>query len=399
MTEKKRFREQIATHDYKRSRPTAEAHSVSRRHTAIENERRIAGTAGSGGTRRVVTVPDAMPQVAWNEYAERRNRLYAERSRSQANTYTNMTPRTFAQTGVRAPSGQMRAIKRLPHYQSPAVPVRSGQRNGQRNPRRGFWWKLIGFFTLLALIILGTSFALTGSMFRIEHLSIVGSHNPLLVHNIQQMGIQGQNIFLVNVAALTSRVDALPMVASADMEKQWPNQLVVTVTERTPVMLWQTRQGTYSVDTEGVVIAPASEMTGITHLRTVDDVRKGDNATGRSGSRGIRAGVRLNAADIAFAMQVFARLPEMTGVTNFTLRYDDTMPASTGTTGMGGNGVFEVVSQAGWVAYLGGSNDTNPLDNRLIELQQILALARQQQLNIATIDLRYGLRPVYTLKS
>lgn len=395
MTEKKRFREQIATHDYKRSRPTSEARAVSRRRTAVENEHGAVSAAGRGGLRRVVSVPDAKPQMAWNEYVERRNRLYAERSRSQANTYTNMTPRTFAQTGVRAPSGQMRAIKRLPQYQSPAVPVRSGR----RNTRRGFWWKLIGFFTLLALIIVGTSFALTGSMFRIERLNIVGAHNPLLVHNIQQMGIQGQNIFLVNVAALTSRVDALPMVANADMEKQWPNQMVVTVTERTPVMLWQTRQGIYSVDTEGVVIAPASEMTGVTHLRTVVDMRKGDNATGRSGRTGIRAGARLNAADIAFAMQVFARLPHMAGVTNFTLRYDDTMPAPTGSTGMGGNGVFEVESQAGWVAYLGGSNDTNPLDNRLIELQQILALAQQQQLNIATIDLRYGLRPVYTLKS
>ncbi|HLJ32359.1 MAG TPA: FtsQ-type POTRA domain-containing protein [Ktedonobacteraceae bacterium] len=395
MTEKRRFREQIAIHDYKRSRPTAEVHPGSRRRTAIENERRIAATAGSGSTRRVVTVPDAMPQVAWNEYAERRNRLYAERSRSQANTYTKMTPRTFAQTGVRAPGGQMRAIKRLPQYQSAAVPARSGQ----RNTRRGFWWKLIGFFTLLALIIVGTSFALTGSFFRIEHLSIVGAHNPLLVHNIQQLGIQGQNIFLVDVASLTNRTDALPVVASADMEKQWPNQMVVTVTERIPVMLWQTSQGTYSVDIEGAVIAPASETAGVTHLRTVVDGRKGDNASGRTGKTGIRPGARLNAADIAFAMQVFARLPEMTGVTNFTLRYDDTMPAPTGTTGMGGNGVFEVVSQAGWVAYLGGSNDTNPLDNRLIELQQILALAQQQQLNIATIDLRYGLRPVYTLKS
>ena len=379
MTEKRHIREQIAAHDYKRSRQAPEAQA--------------------DGHRRVVTVPDAMPQVAWNEYAERRNRLYAERSRSQANTYTKMTPRTFAQTGVRAPSGPVRTIKRLPQYQSAAVPVRSGRPNGQRNTWRGFWWKLIGFFTILALLIVGTTFVLTGSTFRIEHLSIVGTHNLLLVHTIQQLGIQGQNIFLVNVATLTDRVDALPMVANVNVEKQWPNQMVVNVTERTPVMLWQTRQGTYSVDTEGVVVAPATEMAGTAHLRTVVDVRKGDNATGRSGNTGIRPGVRLNAADIAFAMQVFARLPEMTGVTNFTLRYDDTIPAPTGTTGMGENGVFEVVSPAGWVAYLGGSNDTNPLDNRLIELQQILALARQQQLNIATIDLRYGLRPVYTLKS
>ena len=126
MTEKRRFREQIATHDYKRSRPAVGAHSGSRQRPVVENEDRTAAAVGSGSTRRVVSVPDAVPQVAWNEYAERRNRLYAERSRSHANTYTNMTPRTFAQTGVRAPSGQMRAIKRLPHYQSAVVPPRSG---------------------------------------------------------------------------------------------------------------------------------------------------------------------------------------------------------------------------------------------------------------------------------
>lgn len=374
MTEKRRIREQIAFHDYKRSMSTSAAGNVITQ-------------------RRVVTVPDAVPQVAWNEYVERRNRLYAERLRSpKARTYTKMTSRTLAQTGTQAPGGQVRAIKRLPQYQTP-VPVRSGR----RNTRRGFWWKLIGFFTLLTLIVVGTVFVLTNPLFRIEHLSIAGTHNPLLVHNIQQMGIQGQNIFLIDVGSLTSRIDALPMVANASMEKQWPNQMVVTVTERTPVLLWQTRYGTYSVDTSGVVIAPASETTGATNLRTVVDIRKGDNATGRGGNTGIRPGTRLNAADIAFAMQVFARLPQMTGVTNFTLRYGDMMPAPKGS--MGGNGVFEVVSHAGWVAYLGGSNDTNPLDNRLIELQQILALAQQQQLNIATIDLRYGLRPVYTLKS
>ncbi len=395
MTEKRRYREQIATHDYKHSRPAPGTHASGRRHMMAENNHGAVSAAERGGTRRVVTVPDAVPQVAWNEYAERRNRLHAERSRSSGNTYTKMTPRTFAQTGVRASGSQMRTIKRLPQYQGAAVPARSSRRNG----RRGFWWKLISFFTVLALVILGASFALNGSMFRIEHLSVVGTHNPLLVQHIQQMGIQGQNIFLVNVAALTSRIDALPLVANASMEKQWPNQMVVTVTERTPAILWQTRQGVYSVDREGVVIGPASEMTGVTNLKMVVDGRKGDNATGRNGSTGIRPGMRLNAADIAFAMQVFARLPRLTGVTNFTLRYDDTMPAPTETTGMGDNGVFEVVSTAGWVAYLGGSNDTNPLDNRLIELQQILMLAQQQQLNIATIDLRYGLRPVYTLKS
>ena len=43
-------------------------------------------------------------------------------------------------------------------------------------------------------------------------------------------------------------------------------------------------------------------------------------------------------------------------------------------------------------------SDANPLGNRLLELQKMLQLAQEQQLKIATIDLRYGLHPVYTLK-
>src|ERR1700693_1765022 len=104
MTEEKRIREQIAFRDYKRSMSTSAVGNVNTQ-------------------RRVVTVPDAGPQVAWNEDVERRNRLYAEPSRTpHTRAYTKMTSRTLAQTGTVAPSGQVRAIKRLPQYQTP-IPV------------------------------------------------------------------------------------------------------------------------------------------------------------------------------------------------------------------------------------------------------------------------------------
>jgi hypothetical protein len=113
---------------------------------------------------------------------------------------------------------------------------------------------------------------------------------------------------------------------------------------------------------------------------------------GGAAAQPVRPGFRLNAADIAFATQLFARLPRLTGVSSFTLRYE-VVP------GQEGHASFEVVSSNGWLAYLGNADDSNPLDNRLVELQQILNYAQQQQLNLATIDLRFGLRPVYTLKS
>jgi hypothetical protein len=293
----------------------------------------------------------------------------------------------------------MRVVKRsLPRYQPSPIPVRSGRRQGRRT---GFFWKLFGIFALVSMVILGANFALTGTAFRITQVSVVGTHNPILVQSIQHMGIQGQNIFLIDVTALTARIDLLPLVASADLKKQWPNQLQVIVSERTPVLLWQTKDGTYSVDRHGVVMAPVGETIGADSLQTVVDMRN----SGRRGKdvvgQNIRPGSRVNEAVIAFAMGVFERLPRIVGITNFTLLYDDTTPVrlDNGQSSAGEYGSYVIKSKAGWLAYLGGPLDGNPLDNRLIELQQILALAQQRQLNLATVDLRFGLRPVYTLKS
>ena len=175
------------------------------------------------------------------------------------------------------------------------------------------------------------------------------------------------------------------MVDSVNLSKQLPNLVIINVVERRPILLWQTQQGTFSVDSKGVVIAPASDTTGIDHLMTVVDVSNGV-------AQQIHPGTLLSAADIAFATQVNTRLEHLSGVSSFTLRYD-VVPSQ------GEHGSFIVVSSNGWLAYLGGADDNNPLDNRLIELQQILNLAQQKQLSLAKIDLRFGLRPVYTLKS
>jgi cell division septal protein FtsQ len=269
--------------------------------------------------------------------------------------------------------------------------------------RRGWIWKFLSLFAICVLLVLAGNFALTSNAFRIVQVSVTGTHNDVLMHTIQRMGMQGQNIFLLNIAALTDRIEAIPLVATAGLSKQLPNQLSVAVVERTPVLLWQTAQGTYSVDDQGVVIAPLSETAGAEHLSMVIDKSnygKGNGQVTKVGQQ-IHPGMRLNQANIQFAADVFERLPRLTGITMFKLYYDGTMYGST-TDDVGGTdsrGSYIVESPSGWQAYLGSASDANPLNNRLLELQQILTLAQNEQLNLATIDLRYGLRPVYTLKS
>ncbi|HWZ19966.1 MAG TPA: FtsQ-type POTRA domain-containing protein [Ktedonobacteraceae bacterium] len=329
--------------------------------------------------KRVVSIPGeiAQPKRWADRHAHKRNVNAEPRTRSR------LVKRTLAQTGVPASEGQVRLIRPLPRQPYAAnIPVRSGRRSARSG---GFWRRIMTLIALFVIGMVGVSFALSSSNFQIHRIDIMGTQNNKLVDEIQRMGIQGQNIFLLDAGDLTARIEALPMVDSVNLSKQLPNLVVINVVERTPVLLWQTQQGTFSVDRKGVVIAAASDTTGIDHLMTVEDVSK---EVGKQ----IHPGTLFDAANIAFATQAYSRLEHLSGVSSFTLRYD-VIPSQ------GGHGSFIVVSSNGWLAYLGGADDNNPLDNRLIELQQILNMAQQKQLNLATIDLRFGLRPVYRLKS
>ena len=412
MTEEKRQqREQIASHTYKRPAVAAHsAHAVSaapRRRVTDDAAQKALYTARAGtplrpetGPQRRVKQLDRVQPTAGEEFVHRRNQIYSARASSP--TYNaRVKPRTLAQTGIPASSGQIRAIpahKALPRHHSSPVPVRSGRYSERTQGRRkSIFWRVVGLFASLAIVVLGASFALTSTAFRVTQVNVEGTHNDALIGNIQHMGMQGQNIFLIDVTALSARIDALPMVASVSLEKQWPNQLLVTVSERQAVLLWKTAQNVYSVDKNGVVMASASETTEANTLPTVVDT----GSNGKGMAQAIHAGTQLNQADIAFALTIFAGLAKV-GIADYTLRYVNTVPTQHQNTGGQGTsnstGSYVVVSKAGWLAYLGGPNDANPLDNRLIELQRILAFAQQQQLNLATIDVRFGLRPVYTLK-
>ena len=379
--EYKKPKEQIAF-DYRPKRssdPASQRKEQGRRSGSNRATEQSTAQSHTNARKRVVSMPQEIVQPT--HWADRQ--AYKRSANEEPGARNRFVKRTLARTGVPAPEGQVRLIRPLPRLPlATDIPARSGRQNARSG---SFWRRILTMIALLVIAIVGVSFALSSTNFQVHQIDIMGTQNSRLVSGIQRMGIQGQNIFLLDAGDLTTRIEALPVVDSVNLSKQLPNLVMITVVERTPVLLWQTRQGTFSVDSKGVVIAPASDTTGIDHLMTVVDVRE-------KAVQQIHPGTLLNAADIAFAMQVNTGLQHLSGVSTFTLRYD-AVP------GQGGYGSFIVMSSNGWLAYLGGAVDNNPLDNRLAELQQILNLAQQKQLNLATVDLRFGLRPVYTLKS
>jgi hypothetical protein len=364
-----------------------------------EGGRRLRESVGTPvSLQRVVTVPQRDPIYAGSAFVERqRRRRERAQSSGSSDRQTQYVARTLAQTGTRASSGRTPLMSRpLPSQRSP-VPTRSGQ----QKPRRNRFWRLLSFLTIIAIIIVLCDFLLTSDAFRIVQVKVEGTHNGVLVQRIQKMGVQGQNIFLLDVTGITTKIDAQPEVDSAALSKQWPNQVVVSLKERVPVLLWRTTQGTFSVDSQGMVIAPASKTVGANHLSTVIVQQERHTNTGKSETV-LRPGMWINHRDITFAAAVLKQLPLVIGepATSYKLYYNGTMYSSTNRTseeGTDSNGSYTIENIVeGWKAYLGSADDPNPLSNRLLELRSILALAQQQHLNVATIDLRFGLHPVFT---
>lgn len=83
-------------------------------------------------------------------------------------------------------------------------------------------------------------------------------------------GAFDQSIFEIEPASIANRLALLPYVESVSVETRLPSQVVVTLSERTPVLVWVTGQTSFLVDAHGKVMMqgtapdlPGVESTGL----------------------------------------------------------------------------------------------------------------------------------------
>jgi cell division septal protein FtsQ len=84
-------------------------------------------------------------------------------------------------------------------------------------------------------------------------------------------GLEGLSVFWVEPAAVARRVETLPNVRSAQVRVQLPSYVVITVEERTPVILWKTGDASWWVDAEGITFPPRAELTNALTIVDTDN--------------------------------------------------------------------------------------------------------------------------------
>ena len=111
---------------------------------------------------------------------------------------------------------------------------------------------------LVALAVVG---ALAGGwwLYRSPLLSVrevnVEGNSVLSAELLRQVAdMEGQSILRSDVAGASERLLALPLVKEAQIKREWPASVSITIVERTPWGVWDAGGKRFVVDDEGVVL-------------------------------------------------------------------------------------------------------------------------------------------------
>jgi cell division protein FtsQ len=133
--------------------------------------------------------------------------------------------------------------------------ARAAAPRARRRPRTR--WRA-AFFALAGLAIVGgAGWALLGNrVFVVRSVTVTGTHVLASGQVIAAADVSlGTPLLTVDAGAVTRRVEAIPLVASATVTEDWPDHLVITVTERVPAMAVRMAGGGYDlVDPTGVIV-------------------------------------------------------------------------------------------------------------------------------------------------
>ena len=177
----------------------------------------------------------------------------------------------------------------IPYGPTPGGPTPGGPVRRGRRPRSR--WRA-AFFALAGLVIVaGVGWALLGDrVLVVRSVTVTGTHLLTPAQVAAAADIQlGTPLLRVDAGAVTRRVEEIPQVASASVTKDWPDRLVIAVTERVPVMAVRMAGGGYDlVDPTGVIVRwararpaalpllttslPGSALRGSAEVTTAADV-------------------------------------------------------------------------------------------------------------------------------
>jgi cell division protein FtsQ len=125
-------------------------------------------------------------------------------------------------------------------------------------------------------------------------------------------GVLGESVFRVDSAAVAGRIAALPGLQHIDVTTEAPDRLIVHVTERQPVMIWDAGGSSFLIDDAGDVLGQAdpNNPVALPHLQVLP------------GNHTPVVGGMVDVTPVRAMLALNTRLPAETGLTQAAITLD-----------------------------------------------------------------------------
>lgn len=232
---------------------------------------------------------------------------------------------------------------------------------------RSRWRVAFGGVVSAALVVVAAALVQSG-LLDVRSINVEGAKVLNQRVLIDESGLRGANVLSPGMGAAERRLEQLPLVAGARVERDWPLGIRIRITERTAWAVWSHEGVRTVVDREGRVLDGVDAPPGVP---LIIDMRAGQRPEGTAAVPGDIVGA---------ARDVLAFAPAVVGVTPKSFRLED------------GRGLV-ITTAEGYTAVFGDGQD---FDYKLGVWRALLDAARGGQLSegsVRTVDLRFGDRP------
>ncbi|MGI8854320.1 MAG: cell division protein FtsQ/DivIB [Thermomicrobiales bacterium] len=159
------------------------------------------------------------------------------------------------------------------------------------------------------------TYVVTDARFSVDTVVVTGVASLPGSTVAEASGVLGESVFRVDSAAVARRVAALPGLQHVEVVTEAPDRLIVHVTERQPVMIWDAGDASFLVDEAGDVLgqADASNPLVLPRLQALP------------GNRSPVVGGKVDVMPVRAVLALNARLPVEAGLTQAAITFDPVM--------------------------------------------------------------------------
>ncbi len=236
----------------------------------------------------------------------------------------------------------------------------------QRRLRR-IRWRRIGVALGIIALAAGAIALYLSPLLRVQQVEVAGTTNVSAAQVAELAGLSGHSMFNLPNDEAEARIEALPLVRSVSIDRNWPNTVRIQVTERLPWGYWRIGDKTYVVDVEGVVLpdfqpAPAAPV--------INDL---------GGPVNLVAGDRVDVDAVALAQSMLQRVPQALALGISALEYTPRSGLS-------------LITEAGYRVVMGDSQNA---DYKLAVWQAVEKQMGREAMSGHVLDLRFEDRPSF----